>query len=206
MKKPDFNPFAVKWSLFFIILVAIFICIMWMFVSGCNPEKKIIRQDNAAVSRVEAKVELLDRVGEQYRQLHKCANDTITNIIHDTTTTTLIKTVSHTDTVIKNGIKYISLIDTAFFEKEKTVFRDRIVTDHELTNRQKDTIISTRLQIATQNGVISEVRTNLSDQKKKTIKWEWFFYGSLFLLVLSHVIRSYIGGWFSSLTGIFKKK
>lgn len=199
----DANPHAVKWSSVFLIAIALLIAAILFF--GCNTEKKIIKEDNAAIERSTSKLSNLKRVAEIVRERFPCITDTVTNIVHDTTTNTLVKTVSHIDTILKAGEKYIVFRDTTYYEKGTTIFRDRIVTDKELTNRQKDTINSLRLQLAAQNGLIQEVRTNLSQARKTANKWEWFFYGSLLLLVLSHVIRSYVGGWFGSITKIFKK-
>lgn len=187
-------------------IIAILLVALLVWLCSCNPTKKIERDDNKAVSRVEAKVELLNRVGEQYRQLKPCSNDTLITRIHDTTTNILTNTIRHTDTITKNGVKYIYVLDTAYFEKTKTIYQDKIVTDHELTNRQKDTINSLRLREAAFSGTIAEVRTNLAEQHKATNKWKLYFYLSLAFTVISHVVRTYIGGWFSSITSIFKKK
>lgn len=184
-------------------MVIVFILFMCYLLSGCNVAKKEQRRDVAAVNRVKADVTLLVQAGEAYRNLFPCSNDSIIKTIHDTTTNTLIKTVRHTDTLIKDGTKYIFHTDTAFFEKTKTVYQNTIVTDHELENRRKDTINSLRLQLATQNGTIGEIRTNLSDARKGANKWHLYFWLLFAGAIVSHVVRSYIGGWFS---GIFKKK
>lgn len=200
----DANPHAVKWSSVFLIAIALIIVAIIVF--GCNPSKKIERQDNAAIERSTSKLSNLKRVAEIVRERFPCINDTVTNIVHDTTTNTLVKTVSHVDTILKAGEKYIVFRDTTYYEKGKTIFRDRIVTDKELTTRQKDTINSLRLQLAAQNGLIQEVRTNLSDARKLANKRNWYIWIIVGLAILSHVVRTYFPSLVSSIFSIFKKK
>jgi len=75
---------------------------------------------------------------------------------------------------------------------------------HEL-NRQKDTINSLRVQQATKEGVIQELRASNSTLKKENNHLEWYLAGSFLLTILSHVVRSYAGGWISSAKNLFKK-
>ncbi len=183
-----------------ILLIILTIFLIWL--SSCSEAKKLQKAEN----RVLADVESVKRVREKTNQLYPCSNDTVITEIHDSTTVTLTNTVRKTDTVVKNGIKYIFHTDTAFFEKTKTVYQTKVVTDNELTNRQKDTINSLRLREAAHNGTIGEVRDNLTKSNKNTNKWKLYFWLLFGTAILSHVVRTYIGGWFSSITSIFKKK
>lgn len=189
-----------KKIIFYTAIVFLILFLSWL-LSSCNVAKREAKRDVVAVNRVKADINLLVQAGESYRTLFPCSNDSIIKTIHDTTTNTLTKTVKHTDTVVKNGIQYIFHTDTAFFEKTKTVYQNTIVTDHELENRRKDTINSLRLQLATQNGTIGEIRTNLSDANKGANKWHLYFWLLFAGAIVSHVVRSYASGLFS---GIFK--
>lgn len=174
--------------------VIIFLCIMIM--TGCSSEVNKLQK---AENRVLANIESVKRIRAITADIFPCSNDTVVKSIHDTTTNTLIKTVKHIDTLVKDGTKFIFHTDTAFFEKTKTVYETKVVTDKELTNRQKDSLIALHLQIAAQNGAIDEVRTNISDARKASNKWEFYFWLLLVGAILSHVVRSYIPKVFSKL-------
>lgn len=179
---------AVKWgvaTIAFLLMVFIFFITLFM---GCSEAKK----GQQAVKRVKADIDLLNQVGEAYRALKPCSNDTTTITIHDTTINTLIKTVTKTDTLRQGDTLYIFHTDTAYFEKTKTIFKEKIVTDKELTNRQKDTINSLKIQKGVQDGIIQELRSTNSTFKKENNHLKWYLTGSFLLLILSHILRSYI--------------
>lgn len=179
---------AVKWGLAtFVFVIITFIFFITLFI-GCSEAKK----GQNAVNRVKANINLLTQVGESYRSLFPCSNDTITTTVRDTTTNTLIKVVIKTDTLKQGNTIYIFHTDTAYFEKTKTIYKEKIVTDKELTNRQKDTINSLRVQSATKDGVIQELRAANSTLKNDNNHLKWYLVGSVLLAILSHVIRSYV--------------
>ena len=167
----NLKPWA--WILL-ILLVAFIILCNW----SCSPAKKL----DAAEKRVLADIESVKRVRGATADLFPCSNDTVTNTVHDTTTNTLVKTVSKTDTVIKDGIKYVFNTDTAYFEKERTIYRDRVITDHELTNRQKDSINSLRIQVGFSSGQIAELKSYIK-AKGKTITNLWLVISGLILII-----------------------
>lgn len=176
---------AVQWGLATAVFVIItFIFFITLFI-GCSSGQKAVR-------KVLADVDLLNQVGEKYRELKPCANDSVTITVRDTTTNTLIKVVTQTDTLKQGDTLYIFHTDTAYFEKTKTIYKEKIVTDKELTNRQKDTINSLRVQSATKDGVNQELRATNSTLKKENNHLKWYLVGSVLLAILSHVLRSYV--------------
>lgn len=192
---------AVKWGL----ATAVFVLVVFIFFitlfAGCSEAKK----GQKAANRVMADVNLLNQVGERYRQLNPCSNDTTTITVRDTTTNTLIKVVTKTDTLKQGDTLYIFHTDTAYFEKTKTIYKEKIVTDKELTNRQKDTINSLRVQQGVKNGIIQQLREDKSDLKKENNHLKWYLAGSALLLILSHIVRSNAANWISSAKKLFTK-
>lgn len=170
------------------IVVAVLFALIAYLLTGCSEAKK----SQKAVNRVKADINLLLQVGEAYRQLKPCANDTITEFIHDSTTTTVIKEVVKKDTIVNGDTVYIITSDTIYSEKTKTIFKEKIITDKELTNRQKDTINSLRVQHGVKDGVIQELRGTISTLKKEKNNLKWYLAGSFLLLILSHIVRSYL--------------
>lgn len=192
---------AVQWGLataVFVIIVFIFFITLFI---GCSEAKK----GQNAVNRVKANINLLTQVGESYRSLFPCSNDTITTTIRDTTTNTLVKVVTKTDTLKQGDTLYIFHTDTAYFEKTKTIYKEKIVTDKELTNRQKDTINSLKVQQGVKDGVIQELRAANSTLKKENNHLKWYLVGSFLLTILSHVVRSYAANWIGSAKKLFTK-
>ena len=61
------------------------IIFMLLFMVGCS----VIKQDNKAVERVEAKVSLLNKVGAAWEKIHPMIPQVSQVYIHDTTTITL---------------------------------------------------------------------------------------------------------------------
>lgn len=184
-----------------ILVLAILFALAAYFLTGCSEAKK----GQQAVNRVKADINLLVQVGESYRTLFPCANDTITTIIRDTTTNTLIKVVTKIDTLKQGDTLYIFHTDTAYFEKTKTIFREKIITDKELTNRQKDTINSLRVQQGVKDGIVQELRATNSNLKKENNHLKWYLAASFLLAILSHVVRSYAGNWIGSAKKLFTK-
>lgn len=173
---------------FKILIFAILFALIAYFLTGCSESKK----GQKAVNRVKADINLLNQVGEAYRNIHPCANDTTTEFIHDSTTTTVIKEVVKKDTIVNGDTVYIVTSDTIYSEKTKTIFKEKIITDKELTNRQKDTINSLRVQQGVKDGVIQELRGTTSTLKKEKNNLKWYLAGSFLLLILSHIVRSYL--------------
>lgn len=153
---------------------------------SCSAPKK----DQQAVKRVIANVDLLNQVGEVYRNLKPCANDTLTEWVHDSTTVTNTITKTKVDTFIKDGTKYIFRLDTAFFEKTRWQTQTKIVVDREKENRLTDSLNSQKIQLSFYKGRNAE----LNDQNtflKRTIRNLWLvIVGLAVFTVLSHVLRS----------------
>lgn len=202
----------------FVFLLSATIFIMSML--ACSPEKRAIRQQDKAYGITISTPRTFQQAAKLWLDIHPCLTPIIkdsTIIKHDTITTVKkifipsqneqykIKTL---DTII-DGISVFAdstgITVKNLNQKEvetRTVYQTKI--DQTRVNNLTDSLNSALLQLATEKGIVSEIRTNLSDQKKDTNKWKWYFYGSVFLSIISHILRSYISGWFSSAMGVFK--
>lgn len=124
-----------------------FIIILIIFGS-CNPEKKITRQDEAAIQRVTAKRDLISRVVPIVRYLYPCINDTLikrdTSIQYDTS----YRVITHNDILTKND----TIVKTVFIKKN--IHDIRTIIDKEGLSRATDSINSLHIQIANMNGQI----------------------------------------------------
>ena len=201
----------------------LFVLLSICWIVSCNTIKQEQRKDDAAIDRATSKLPNLERVAEIVRKRFPCVTtetfrDTGKIIINEVKTQLppvkipfavyKWKQISF-DTIINGLSIYVDsngiVISGSYICKEKTIPITTTIKDDELVGRQKDTINSLRIQKAAKDGVISEIRTNLSDQKKESNKWKWYFWLSIAGLIISHVLRSYIPGWINKVGGMFKK-
>lgn len=166
----------------------ILIPITLLLIISCSTEKK----NQQAVKRVEANVDLLNQVGEVYRKLAPCANDTVTAWVHDSTTVTNTIVKTKTDTFTKDGTKYIFRLDTAFFEKTRYQTQTKIVVDREKENRLTDSLNSQKVQLSYYKGRNAELNEDKAALKKSNTKLWWLVIAVVVAGVLSHVFRSKI--------------
>lgn len=123
-----------------------FICLfaLLMAVTGCNPEKKAARKDNAALERVKASRKLLDNLMPTIQGIYPCANDTFfrttkdTLISYDTTNTYIHSTDTvnkiRIDTLLKKIITTKVIHDTALIvDKQKQVIDAKTIQTQSLT-------------------------------------------------------------------------
>jgi hypothetical protein len=144
-----------------VLLLAIGIILFCIF--GCNPQRKIDRNDLQALDRVSVKPALLNQAGALWEKSHPCINDTLVQYIkgdtlYSTNTDTLLTPIEVPgDAVIKTVTKTIT----------KTV-RDTIkltVEDVRRFNIAKDTAnyyiglsIQKQAQIDTLNTQVKQTR------------------------------------------------
>lgn len=148
--------------------VAIIFVIAMVLLFGCN----VAKQDQRAVDRVTASRPLLDKVGAKWAELNPCANDTILEFIHDSTTVTDYKR----DTLIeeRNDTIYYFITDT--LNKTRTVTRNIIVTDNRAVDSLKAQSVVSKLEIARLNGNIQAKENEIKLAHKSSNKWMWCFF------------------------------
>jgi len=200
-------------------IIALLVLLVWLLLFLCSCSE--VKKNQKALDRVETNPELLRSAFARGLELYPCATDTtfITKqgkvdsipynvlIKIDTTNRSRVK-----DSLLSNILQplqdicnekiksaYDLGVSTATNEFAKIKIPIKapdtiggVVVDRRLVKSLADTIIKKELIIAGYNGVLSEVRTNLSEQKKETNKWKWYFYLSIAGLIASHVLRSYI--------------
>jgi hypothetical protein len=221
MRKPDLNPFVVKWGLFFILLIATFFFIMSMFLSGCNAEKRAVRKQDKAYGITVSTPRTFAQAGANWLAIHPC----ITPIIKDSI-------IFHTDTLVAEKKVFIPIKTIQFKEKildtiidnisiyadslgitvknlqeaitnTKTIIQTKV--DQTRVNNLTDSLNSEKRTSATKDGIIQTISENNSGLKKSNTNLWWLVVAISVAGVLSHVIRSYATGWFSSVKGLFKK-
>ncbi len=224
------NHHVKKWILRLLIaLVIIFLIVMLM--PGCSEAKK----DQKAINRVNANINLQEPVVNQWLKAHpqdttthiivsepKIIQVPVIKLVKDTSGTkksldSLLATIPK-DTIHKDcGEAANKAYDLGYDVAEKYYLshpikatcppdttKEKVFTS--TIDRLNDSLIGKNLQIAAQKGTMDEVRTNLSDAKKTANKREWYIWVIIAVAILSHVARTYLGGWISSIGSIFNKK
>jgi len=210
------NHHIVKW-LVRVFVIAVGVLIAFLLLSSCSEAKK----NQKALDRVETNPELLRSAFARGLELFPCANDSVFITKPGKIDSILLNVLLPIDTANRTRIKDSLLsnilqplqdicnekIKAAYdlgiatsaneFSKIKIPVKSPdtiggVVVDRRLVKSLADTIVKKELIIAGYNGVLSEVRSNLSAQKKETNKWKWYFWLSVAGLVASHVLRSYI--------------
>lgn len=179
-----------------------------MLFNGCNTEKYAIRKQDKAFGITVSTPRTFAQAAAIWLEIHPCLTPIIkdsTVTKHDTITTEkkvfipYINTQYKTkvvDTIIDGISVYVDSTGITvknLNQKEvetKTIYQTKV--DQTLVNLQKDTINSLRVQSGVKDGITQELRTSLSNQKKETNKWLWYFIASLAFMVVSHVARTYI--------------
>ena len=208
MRKPDLNPYAVKWTLFFVLLVALFVFIMSMFLSSCNVEKRAIRKQDKAYGITVSTPRTFAQAGANWLAIHPC----ITPIIKDSI-------IFHTDTLVAEKKVFIPIKTIQFKEKildtiidnisiyadstgitvknlqesitnTKTIIQTKV--DQTRVNNLTDSLNSEKRTSATKDGIIQTINENNSGLKGDNKHLWWYLVAAGAILILSHVIRSYL--------------
>jgi len=214
-----------------IILFTLLSALVIALLCACNTEKKIARDDQKSVDRVNAKAPLQIPVVNAYLQGHPI--DTATKIIlspgkeiivHQTK---IVKDTSGRQQLIDSvkkahenelncGQAAADAYDLGWDECEKQYLANKIkakcppdttklsfMTSE--TRRWQDSFHLKDKEGATKDGVIQTLHTNVADGKKEINRLMWFLIASVAILILSHVARSYMWSAILSVKNLFKK-
>jgi hypothetical protein len=149
-----------------------------LLLVGCSEQKKIQKAEHIVLFNDKA----FNEVGLQWAKLNPI-DTTITQIISKSDTLTLrdtltynhLDTLTHTDTIFRIIQKVSYIHDTV----------QKYVQDNRVLNAYKDTIQSYKNTIFITN-------TYLSDSKKEILKYKWYFFGLLGLIILILGIYTYL--------------
>jgi hypothetical protein len=176
---------------YFFLALFILLVIVICFLTSCSTAKRLERKKESAVNTVLADVNLLNRVGEKYRELEPCIPSQPVTTKRDTTT------ITNTVTKILPG-KVDTLLntrtDTLVIEHTKTVtIRDTVkVKDLERENRLIDSLTRYKLLVAKYEGQTLELANQLNKETKRGDKWFWWFIGAIAALLGSNGLWLYI--------------
>lgn len=212
----DINHNLIKWVWAAIKIIVIIVAIYFagVLLFGCNVEKQQARKDISAVARVNANAELQGKVASKWLDAHPLIPTTpeikylpgkeITNTITVKDEKELQRVKDSTANAMADTCKNYSLqaLDLGYSQAEEyykkhpfvrvDTFIKQLPPDPREINRWKDTAAKYKQASDTKDGIISELRNQVDTQTKRGNKFIWFFSGSLALLVLSHIARSYI--------------
>ena len=152
-------------------IFAIYLICLFLIIVGCNPIRK-------AEKRVLNNIESSERVFRELEKTRPCANDTILKVKHDTTTKIDTITNYKTDTVVINGIKYIT-------QKEegktivKTVYVDKIHTGYIVDTRRVGILLDS----------VRYYKVNAQVNKESSNAWKWRFWGLIGILIAIVTIK-----------------
>lgn len=209
--------------LLFGLFVLLIIMLAFLCISGCNPEKALIRKEDKAFGTVLGSVRIFPKVGAAWLAIHPCVitspqPDSVTtkhNTITLTSKPVLIpfKVTEYKnrvlDTIIdgvsvyadSNGLVVKNMNEAVI--TTKTIYKT--IVDQTLVDNQRDSINSLHEQQKQLQGYYQATsekdKDALGAAKKERDKNFWLIIAALGLGVLSHVIRSYI----PSMGSIFKK-
>ncbi|TXI10562.1 MAG: hypothetical protein E6Q68_07880 [Polynucleobacter sp.] len=115
------------------------VLILVVALVGCGYEKKANRlkekeraEDAAAVSRVMSKYNLLVEVGEKYRDVNPCANDTITEEVEKPYPVEVLKEIDWSNVVLPYGSW---IVDSA--GKKYLYVQSKVITNN-ITDRRRE--------------------------------------------------------------------
>lgn len=198
--QPPINPAKILIGIILLLAVG-------ALLKGCSPEKRQQRLNNKAFERVVTNKSLLYSAGSIYQDLVPCLVTTIKkdSIItkHDTTISekkVFIPRVSFKnrviDTVIDNVSIFVndSIISVKCLEGEKTITKTitKVIVDESLVNRLKDSLNKSRIETSYHKGREESISEQQAGSLRKIDQlWIAIIVLSL-VLVLSHVVRSYI--------------
>lgn len=207
-------------TVFYILAVALIIFCIVMFFSSCNPEKKIERDDQKAVNRVNAKAPLQIPVVNAYLAAHpidttprlivsapKIINIEVPKLIKDTTGRQRLidSTITANKKELDCGKAARDAFDLGYDEAEKYYLVNPIKVQcppdttktYFLTsqiNNLTDSVNSYKQQLSFKQGQLEALSETSQSQKKDIEKWLIFFIISavvnLVLLIL--LIKSYL--------------
>lgn len=157
------------------------IFIIALLAMGCNP---IMKAEKKVLNNIESS----ERVFRELEKTRPCANDT--TIITKYDTTTIVDTITNykTDTVIINGVKYIT-------KKEqgktiiKTVYIDKIHTGY---------IVDTR-RVGIMLDSVRYYKLNAQVNKESSNKWKWRFFWLLGILIGLIFIKRFLWSFLNML-------
>lgn len=151
------------------IVIICMIILATILIIACSPVRKIEKAEQIVITHPQS----FQKVGLIWRELNKCTNDTTIINIHDTTVSVLDRVVNHTDTVIKNGIQYIMRLDTAFFEKTKTITVKQSVSDIQNEKLLRDSINKLNRRMSAYEQSIIDLTTVNKQERASTNGWMW---------------------------------
>lgn len=153
--------------------------ILFLVFYSCNSEKKIARKDEAALQRVTAKRDLINRIVPVVRYLYPCINDTLikrdTSIQYDTS----YNVITHVDTLTKKETD--TIVKTVFVQKN--IHDIRTVIDKDGLSRATDSINYLHIQIANMNGQIIAANGATKQANDLAKNRLWILIGILVLIV-----------------------
>lgn len=180
----------------FIIAVIIIALLLGAFF-GCNPEKKIQRQDNAAIQRVLAKNDLLTIAGGAFIKIHPCIpiqgkegkTTTETKIVIDTAATLALKHKNDSlFSIIKKGcpqlnvdsLKQVWQDENSYTVVDSFIYKTRVdtVPDLQAINLLNEKISQLQHLNDIQVGQILAANDATKIERGNRIKYEEYLYGS----------------------------
>lgn len=196
-------------TVFYILAVSLIIFCVAMFFASCNPQAKLIRQQDKAYGITVSTPRTFAQAGALWVSINPCLTPIIKDSIatkHDTITTekkvfiplqiTQYKT-RKLDTIVDGVSIYIDSLGISIKnlnEKEvttKTVYQTKI--DETRVNNLTDSVNSLKQQLSFKQGQLESLSDTSQEQKKSIEKWLIFFIISavvnLVLLILW--IKSY---------------
>ena len=157
------------------------ICLFLIIASSCNPIMK-------AEKRVLNDRESSERVFRELEKTRPCANDTTIITKHDTTTKIDTVTNYKTDSVIINGIKYITKTEEGK-TIIKTVYIDKIHTGYIVDTRRLNLVLDS----------VRYYKVNAQINKESSNSWKWRFWGLLGVLIGIVLIKRFFLTYFNKL-------
>lgn len=173
-----------KFDIKAIALTALAIIILGFLLNSCNPDKKIQRDNQKAVARVEANIELVKQVRGNTNPLFPCTADTFTVKVHDTTIVNKVQTKRDTSYQIHNDTVYTFYTDTIYTEKTNTVYSEKVTVDNNALKASNDSLNVYKLSNANKDGQILTLVNEYNSQKGRTDLYFWLFIGSCLIIVV----------------------
>lgn len=158
MKILDLNPNIKPLLIALTLLVTVFI------LKGCSPEKRMQK----AEQMVRTNPESFNTIGKQWGLLNPCSNDTLIQLLEDTTT--------HHDTTILKGKDSLHL-DTIYLTTERLITKVKIqtVVDRQKQKLDADSISILNNRLAELQGQILEKDKRIKTGEQKITGWIWWF-------------------------------
>lgn len=172
-------------------------------IASCSAQRKIEKAKQRVITNKEA----FDYVGDIYRDLHPCANDTI---LKTETDTIIGKTIYSTDTIPASlyykkldttlrGVHIRLLEDGKIFiqipKQEPTIIKEKntgFITNKTDMQLLKDELQEEKIKNAGKDGIIATQEKQIKAENKRGNNYAFWLIIAGILLVGSHIARSFI--------------